>query len=167
MRRTLCLLLFLPLAALAQSSDDISFQRTFLLRNASGTAANPGPVPHHPHLVVNGDWSVYFEGAAFLTSVSETGPAVQEHDTFSTNWLAGAVQRSIGSRGLVLFRVRGSLEPLTIREEGYPQLFQRISPASGGPLVDAMRASGGVLIEGSRIPHDLIEPALADLDAVG
>ena len=82
MRRTLCLLLFLPLAALAQSSDDISFQRTFLLRNASGTAANPGPVPHHPHLVVNGDWSVYFEGAAFLTSVSETGPAVQEHDTF-------------------------------------------------------------------------------------
>jgi len=35
------------------------------------------------------------------------------------------------------------------------------------PLVDAMRASGGVLIEGSRIPHDLIEPALADLDAVG
>jgi Family of unknown function (DUF6325) len=34
------------------------------------------------------------------------------------------------------------------------------------PLVDAMRASGGVLIEGSRIPHDLIEPALADLDAV-
>jgi hypothetical protein len=34
------------------------------------------------------------------------------------------------------------------------------------PLVDAMRASGGVLIEGSRIPHDLIEPALADLEAV-
>jgi Family of unknown function (DUF6325) len=35
------------------------------------------------------------------------------------------------------------------------------------PLVDAMRASGGVLIEGSRIPHDLIEPALADLPAAG
>src|SRR6476646_8261221 len=26
------------------------------------------------------------------------------------------------------------------------------------PLVEAMRASGGVLLEGSRIPHDLIEP---------
>jgi hypothetical protein len=35
------------------------------------------------------------------------------------------------------------------------------------PLVDAMRASGGVLLEGSRIPHELIEPALADLESVG
>jgi len=31
------------------------------------------------------------------------------------------------------------------------------------PLVEAMRDSGGVLIEGSRIPHDLIEAALAGL----
>jgi hypothetical protein len=28
------------------------------------------------------------------------------------------------------------------------------------PLVDAMRESGGVLVEGARIPHDLIESAL-------
>jgi hypothetical protein len=31
------------------------------------------------------------------------------------------------------------------------------------PLVDAMRDSGGVLIESARIPHDLVEPALAAL----
>lgn len=31
------------------------------------------------------------------------------------------------------------------------------------PFVEAMRASGGVLIEGSRIPHDLIEAAGAEL----
>jgi len=31
------------------------------------------------------------------------------------------------------------------------------------PLVEAMRDSGGVLIEGSRIPHDLIEAAVASL----
>src|SRR5438552_7866764 len=131
MRRLLCLLLFLPTIALAQTSD-------LLLRNASGTAANPGVSPHH--VVANGDWSGYVEGAAFLTSVSEKGPAVQRHETFSTNWLAAAAQRSIGSRGLVLFRVRGSAEPLTIKSDGYPQLFQRISRDAGGPLVDAMRA---------------------------
>jgi Family of unknown function (DUF6325) len=33
------------------------------------------------------------------------------------------------------------------------------------PLVEAIRDSGGVLIEGSRIPHDLIEDALAGLPA--
>jgi hypothetical protein len=31
------------------------------------------------------------------------------------------------------------------------------------PLVSAMRDSGGVLIEAARIPHDLVEPALAAL----
>ncbi len=31
------------------------------------------------------------------------------------------------------------------------------------PFVEALRESGGVLIEGSRIPHDLIEDALAGL----
>jgi Family of unknown function (DUF6325) len=35
------------------------------------------------------------------------------------------------------------------------------------PFVEAMRASGGVLIEGSRIPHDLIELSEADLAAAG
>lgn len=34
-----------------------------------------------------------------------------------------------------------------------------------GPLVDALRASGGILIEGGRIPHDLIEEALAIANA--
>jgi hypothetical protein len=35
------------------------------------------------------------------------------------------------------------------------------------PFVEAMRNSGGVLIEGARIPHDLIEAAEAELAAVG
>jgi hypothetical protein len=33
------------------------------------------------------------------------------------------------------------------------------------PLVEAMRESGGVLIEGARIPHDLIEPVMAALES--
>jgi hypothetical protein len=35
------------------------------------------------------------------------------------------------------------------------------------PFVEAMRNSGGVLIEGSRIPHDLIEAAEAELAPAG
>jgi len=35
------------------------------------------------------------------------------------------------------------------------------------PLVEALRAAGGVLVEGARIPQELIEPALADLESVG
>jgi hypothetical protein len=36
-----------------------------------------------------------------------------------------------------------------------------------GPFVEALRASGAVLIEGSRIPHDLIEMAEAEMAAAG
>jgi hypothetical protein len=32
------------------------------------------------------------------------------------------------------------------------------------PFVEAMRNSGGVLIEGSRIPHDLVEAVVTELD---
>ncbi len=31
------------------------------------------------------------------------------------------------------------------------------------PFVDAVRQSGGILLEGGRIPHDIIEPALTEL----
>ncbi len=124
----------------AQTSDQITFQRTFLLRNVSGTGSNPGPTPHHPHLITHGDWTTFFEGSAFLTYVSETGPKVQDSAGFSTNWFAAGAQRSLGSRGLVLFRARVSAEPLTIPRKGYPQLLQEISPESGGPLLDHMRA---------------------------
>ena len=34
-----------------------------------------------------------------------------------------------------------------------------------GPFVEAMRNSGGVLLEGARIPHDLIEAAQSELEA--
>ncbi len=35
------------------------------------------------------------------------------------------------------------------------------------PLVESLRKAGGVLIEGSRIPHELIEAAFAELQSAG
>ncbi|MCU1246662.1 MAG: hypothetical protein JWN02_2572 [Acidobacteria bacterium] len=144
MRRVRPLFLFtLLVAALplcAQTSEEISFQRTFLLRNVSGTAANPGPVSHHPHLFSRGDWTMFGEGAVFLSYATETGPPVQRNEAFSTNWVAGGAQRQLGRRGLVLFKARASLEPFTIKQDGYPQLLQSVSTERGGPLADRMRA---------------------------
>ncbi|HKO58385.1 MAG TPA: hypothetical protein VJ276_21145 [Thermoanaerobaculia bacterium] len=127
-----------PLAA--QTSDVISFQRTFLLRNVSGTAFNPGDAPHHPILWTRGAWTTFVEGSAAVAQVSETGPADPQSGTFSVNWIGAGAQRTLGRRGLVLVRARGSLEPATIQNDGYPQLLQVVSPESGGPLLDRMRA---------------------------
>jgi hypothetical protein len=132
---------------LAQTTDDISFQRTFLLRNVTGTVFNPGSTPHHPQMTDRGAWTTFFEGAAFGSYSSESGPEVQRNEGFSTNWFAAGAQRTLGRRGIVLFRARASLEPLTIKEEGYPQMLQFVSPENGGPILDSMRA------------HDLIGEA--------
>jgi len=98
------------------------------------------PGSRAPRIIDRGAWSTFAEGAVFATSVSETGPATTRHDVFSTNWISAGAARGLGTRGLVVFRVKGSLEPLTIRREGYPQLMQYVSDTSGGPLTDSMRA---------------------------
>ena len=148
-KAVLIFLLAAPLAA--QTSDQISFQNTFLLRNISGTAFNPGQAPHHANLFTRGAWRAFITGTAFATFSAETGPEEQRNEVFSTNWIAAGAQRSLGSRGLVLFRGRVSLEPMTIPEEGYPQMLQFVTAEGGGPLLDSMR------------PHDLVGELAADV----
>lgn len=88
-----------------------------------------------------GDWHPFFDGAVFVTSATQTGPKQTQQKFFSTNWFDAGAERSIGTRMAILGRARFSLEPLTIPKEGYPQLFQYISPQSGGPLIDHQRAA--------------------------
>ncbi len=97
------------------------------------------------------EWHSSFDAAAFGTYVTETGPKSPQNRLFSTNWMTVGTERSIG-RGALFGRARLTLEPFTIPEEGYPQLFQYVSPASGGPLRDHMR------------PHDLVEEVAVGLE---
>ena len=140
MKKAVSILLFVASPLLAQTSEQISFQRTFLLRNAAGTSFNPGSTPLHLVLGDRGAWTTFFGGSAFVTFSSETGPEDQRNEVFSTNWVMAGAQRALGSRGLLLVRGRASLEPFTVPEAGYPQMLQFISSESGGPLLDSMRA---------------------------
>jgi hypothetical protein len=85
-------------------------------------------------------WHSFFDGAAFGTYVMETGPKNPQNRGFSTNWMLVGTEREV-ARGAIFGRARLTLEPLTIPKEGYPQLLQYVSPASGGPLINHMRAS--------------------------
>lgn len=146
MRRVLFVFVLAALTsslALAQS-----FEETFLLRNVSGTAANPGGVPHH--VFAGTGWTFFGSGSAHLTYVNEVGPDEPRNETFSTNWFTGGVHGTLGERVLFVARGRVSLEPMTIEDEGgYPQILQYIPIEAGGPTVDRMRA------------HDLIGEAAA------
>lgn len=91
------------------------------------------------------EWHPFLDGAVFGTYGTEEGPKKPQHKFFSTNWFMAGAERDLGDRGSILARARISLEPFTIPKEGYPELLQYVSPRSGGPLVDHMRA------------HDLVE----------
>jgi hypothetical protein len=155
MRMTVSLVLMLlfclagPLSAdrPTPSAEDISFNNTFLLRYISGTGFNPGTTPHQPHLFTRGAWRGFTEGVAFVTYVTQSGPKKQQTAVFSTNWLAAAAQRPVGTRGLLLFRGRLSAEPGTVPSEGYPMLLQYVR----GERLDHQPA------------HDAIGEAAADL----
>lgn len=151
MKKLLFLIALIALPASAQKLDEMSFEQSFLLRNAAGTAANPGPQPNHAVFFTNGAWTSFLDGDVHVTYVSESGPEVQRNEVFSTNWVTAGVQRTLGSRGLILLRGRASLEPYTMDENGYPQMLQVISGEAGGPQIDRMRA------------HDLIGELAADL----
>ena len=62
MKRAVAALFLFTLSASAQTSDEITFRRTFLLKNVTGTHSNPGDAPHHPHLFERGAWTAFYEG---------------------------------------------------------------------------------------------------------
>jgi hypothetical protein len=93
------------------------------------------------------EWRLFGRGALFAVYSTETGPARPRNQFFSTNWFEGHAERSFGAKSSIDFHARVTAEPATVPSDGYPQVLQYVSPRSGGPLVDRMRA------------HDLVEDA--------
>ena len=157
MKRSILLLLALAVAAplltpSLMAQTDPPLEETFLLRHVSGTTANPGS--HVPYVLSNdgtSPWAFFHAFSAHVSYVSESGPEDQRNEVFSTNWFSGGVHGRLGDRTTVALRGRLSLEPYTIKEEGYPQILQFVSPEGGDVLIDHMR------------PHDLFGEAAAEI----
>ncbi len=107
----------------------------------SGTSVEPASAPHPMLMAMKGGWMLMLHGVAFLNLEQQTGPRGADK-FFSTNWLMGMAQHHLGPGKLTL-RAMLSLEPATITERRYPELFQQGETAFGRPLVDGQH------------PHDL------------
>jgi hypothetical protein len=107
----------------------------FLMRQASGTSVNPAAAPAHMHMIHAGDWMVMLHGSAFLNQVWQSG-ARGGDKLFSTNWVMGMADRKLAG-GHLMLRTMLSLEPATITNRSYPELFQTGETAFGRPLRDA------------------------------
>jgi hypothetical protein len=152
MKHLTLLLLVLAVATPLLAQVDPPLEETFLLRHVSGTTPNPGT--RVPYVVSNdgtSPWVFFHAFSANVSYVSESGPEDQRNEVFSTNWFTGGLHGRIGDRTTFVLRGRVSLEPYTIKEEGYPQILQFVSPEGGDVLIDHMR------------PHDLFGEAGGEL----
>jgi hypothetical protein len=87
-------------------------------------------------------WRFMVHGIAFVTDIQQTG--ARGGDKFiSTNWVMGEAGHDLGG-GVFSVRAMLSLEPATVTDRRYPELFQTGETAFGRPIVDGQH------------PHDFV-----------
>ena len=75
-----------------------------------------------------------FHGEAFLNDIQQAGPRGFDK-FFSTNWGMFMAQHKLG-QGKLTLKSMLSLDPATVTERRYPELFQQGETAFGKPIVD-------------------------------
>ena len=107
---------------------------TIIMHASSGTSVEPISTPHDMLMKHLGAWMLMFHGVAFVNSQQQTGSRGGDK-VFGTSWFMPMVQRSLGP-GTFTGRVMLSLDPATITNRRYPELFQVGETAYGNPIVD-------------------------------
>jgi hypothetical protein len=110
--------------------------------STSGTSAEPNSTPIPMLMTRKGQWMLMFHGVVFLNAMQQSGPRGADK-VFSTNWFMPMAQRRLGP-GTLTLRTMLSLEPATVTQRYYPELFQQGETAFGKPIVDGQH------------PHDFI-----------
>lgn len=100
----------------------------------SGTDVEPTSTPLPMLMITRNNWTLMFHGTAFLNDIQQSGPRGADK-LFSTNWLMPMAQHRLG-RGTLTLRSMLSLEPATVSDRRYPELFQQGETAYGLPIVD-------------------------------
>lgn len=101
----------------------------------SGTSQQPASTPDAMLMIHRHGWMLMAHGAGFLVDQQQSGPRGGDK-LFSPNWAMFMAERSWGPGELTL-RSMFSLEPATITQRRFPELFQTGETAFGRPLVDA------------------------------
>lgn len=109
----------------------------------SGTDIEPNSMPHAMLMTMRGSWMLMVHGEGFFADIQQSGPRGADK-LFSTNWLMPMAQRQIGNGKLTL-RTMLSLEPATISDRRYPELFQEGETAYGLPIVDGQHPHNFVM----------------------
>lgn len=129
----------------------------------SGTDVEPNSTPLHMLMIARNNWTFMLHGEAFLNDVQQSGPRGADK-LFSTNWLMPMAQHRVGQGTLTLHAML-SLEPATISDRRYPELFQQGETAYSLPIVDGQHPHNFFMELAAIYDHKLAERALLSLYA--
>jgi hypothetical protein len=105
--------------------------------SSSGTSIEPATTPVPMWMGKRAGWSLMLHADAFAANTQQQAESPRNRDAFfSTNWAMPMAQHALGKRGQVTFRTMLSLEPATVRNRNYPELFQQGETAYGAPIID-------------------------------
>jgi len=132
-----------------------------LMNLASGTSLGPQSWAM-PMKMINADgWNLMFMGQAYLVETEQTGPRGADK-FYSSSWGMFGAAHDIGN-GSFMFDLMLSLDPATITDRRYPELFQTGETAFGKPLVDAQHPHDFIMALGFHYAHSLSEHSVLQL----
>jgi len=125
----------------------------YLMNEASGTSMNPQSWPMPMAMLHFGKWHLMLMGQGFLVDTQQSGPRGGDK-FYSPNWWMASAFHSVG-RGTLELQAMISLEPATITDRRYPELFQTGETAYGKPLVDAQHPHNAIMALGFQYARPL------------
>jgi len=106
----------------------------------SGTSIEPATTPIPMLMTDRGAWRLMLHANVFIANTQQQANSPRNRDAFfSTNWFMPMAERNFGANGRggeLTLRTMFSLEPATIGDRNYPELFQQGETAYGNPIVD-------------------------------
>jgi hypothetical protein len=150
-----CLLLLPVAGAQEMNMGGMNQAGVYLMGQASGTGMNPQSWPMPMLMLKPDDWSLMFMAQAFVVDTQESGPRGGDK-FYSANWGMFAASHDLAG-GSFMFQTMLSLDPATITDRRYPELFQTGETAFGKPLVDAQHPHNFIMGLGFHYAHPLGE----------
>jgi hypothetical protein len=99
-----------------------------------GTSVEPNSTPVPMLMRMRSQWMLMLHGNVFINAEQQSGPRGYDK-VFSTNWAMGMAQHELGG-GTLTFRAMLTLEPATVTQRQYAELFQTGETAFNRPIVD-------------------------------
>jgi hypothetical protein len=130
----------------------------YLMNLASGTSRNPESASMPMLMRPDGAWLLSLMGQAFVVDTQQSSPRGADK-LYSTNWIMASAGHPLAG-GSLLLEAMLSLEPATIADRRYPELFQTGETAYGRPLVDAQHPHNFVMGLGAHYARQVGDAAM-------